>query len=344
MLNERGAQHRGHTGETYDYFICIGRHTGRTECNLPYASVEAVEEAIENYYDTIVLGEDTVGVIQDRLLKVAKRRNAAAERAARRARKRILDLEGERRKLLHAHLAGAVPVDLLKEEQHRITTELANAGAALANTEVHWERLAANLKAALELTTRIGDAYRAASPTVRRHFNQAILEGVFIDVDGGIAYTRLAQPFKGLLDEDFLARLALEMKNPSPDSQDRGSNMGLLVEVMGLEPTNLLTASHILGVREGSASAATGALPGTIVQSRSDPFSGIRPRCLHNCLHFESPRLRASRAPEGILFREVPDPFTNELDRCGPRVSGWHCRRTVRRGGRGILDSWLRNR
>jgi hypothetical protein len=58
----------------------------------------------------------------------------------------------------------------------------------------------------------------------------------------------------------------------------------------------------------------------------------------------KSPRLQVSRAPEGILFREVPDPFTNEVDRCGPRVSGWHCQRTVRRGGRGILDSWLRNR
>jgi hypothetical protein len=64
------------------------------------------------------------------------------------------------------------------------------------------------------------------------------------------------------------------------------SDLGFPVEAMGLEPTHLLTASHISGVREGSASTATGALPGTIVQSRSDPFSGIRPRCLHNCLHF----------------------------------------------------------
>ncbi len=79
---------------------------------------------------------------------------------------------------------------------------------------------------------------------------------------------------------------------------------------MGLEPTNLLTASHILGVREGSASAATGALPGTIVQSGSDPFSGIRPRCLHNCLHSVVPPVFwAVRFAEGILPGEVPDPF-----------------------------------
>ena len=97
---------------------------------------------------------------------------------------------------------------------------------------------------------------------------------------------------------------------------------------MGLEPTNLLTASHILGVREGSASAATSALPGTIVQSGSDPFSGIRPRCLHNCLHLKSARLPASRVRRG---RSRP---VRVVDRCGSRVSRWRCQRTVRRGAR----------
>jgi hypothetical protein len=46
-------------------------------------------------------------------------------------------------------LAGAVPIDLLQEEQNRISTELADAEARMANAEVHWEYLEKNLDRAL---------------------------------------------------------------------------------------------------------------------------------------------------------------------------------------------------
>src|ERR1017187_2813491 len=45
------------------------------------------------------------------------------------------------------------------------------------------------------------------------------------------------------------------------------------VEAKGLEPSNLLTASHILGVRDGSSLAVTCALPGIIC---SEPFSPVQ--------------------------------------------------------------------
>jgi site-specific DNA recombinase len=214
----------------------LGRHTYGNGCDLPYASVRAIEDAVEDYYRTITLGEDAIATIRDQLLTAAQRRNASAERMARRDRKRILNLEAERRKLLQAHLAGAVPLDLLKEEQERLRAELANAGASLANTEVHWEVLEANVTKALNLVTRLDEAYQHASPNIRRYFNQAILEGIYIDVDGGIAYARLAEPFKSFLDNDFLARLTRELTNPGP-GKDRGSNMSGMVEVNGLEPS-----------------------------------------------------------------------------------------------------------
>jgi site-specific DNA recombinase len=229
------SRNRGRNGGTYDYFACIGRHTRSNGCTLPYLSVEAVDQAIADYYRTIVLDESTVARLQDQLLKAARRRNVAALRAVKRNRKRILDLEAERRKLLQAHLAGAVPLDLLKEEQDRITAELANAGASLANTEIHWERLEANLSAALKLTTRLGEAYQRASPTVRRHFNQAVFEGIYVDIDGDVIYTRMAEPFRTFADEKFIAQLEREWKNPGP-LRDQGSNIHLLVGIRGLEP------------------------------------------------------------------------------------------------------------
>jgi len=127
------------------------------------------------------------------------------------------------------------PLDLLKEEQERFKFELANAGASLANTEIHWEVLEANITKALSLITRLAEAYLAANPNIRRYFNQAILEGVFIDVDGSIAYARPAEPFKSFLDEEFLTRLTWELKNPG-QTNGRISNKDTLVEVRGFEP------------------------------------------------------------------------------------------------------------
>jgi hypothetical protein len=103
------------------------------------------------------------------------------------------------------------------------------------------------------------------------------------------------------------------------------SDLGFRVEAKGLEPSNLLTASHIFGVQEGSSSAVIGVLPGSSVQSCSDPFSGIRSRCLHNCLHSLPPSFPIRRPvgfADGILTGEVPHPSGREVDRSGPRVSG----------------------
>jgi DNA invertase Pin-like site-specific DNA recombinase len=231
------SRNRGHMGVEYDYFCCIGRHTGRTDCDLPYVPVEPVEAAIEDYYDTIVLGPETVTSVHGNVLKLARRDNAPIERRAKRERKRILDLEKERRKLLQAHLAGAVPLELLREEQDRMTKELANAGAVLANTEVHWESLETNLKMALGLATHFGEAYRKATPTERRWFNQAVLEAVHIDAEGHLKGVTLAEPFSTVLDQDLPARLISELQNRRPSSRDGGSTTTGLVEVMRFEPT-----------------------------------------------------------------------------------------------------------
>lgn len=228
------SRNRGRRGGVYDYFVCIGRHTQKTNCELPYIQVKTVEAMILDYYGTIVLGPDLVGKIHEYLIKIARRRNVQAEKRAKRARGRVIELEKERRKLLQAHLAGAVPIDLLQEEQARITSELANAGAALANTEIHWEQLETNLQKALELSTRLDRAYESASATVRRRFNQAIFEVIYVDVDG--IHARLAQPFRSLLDEDFLDRLEREWDRPTPD-QGEGSNFDELVGAGGLEPS-----------------------------------------------------------------------------------------------------------
>jgi len=237
------SRNTGRRGGIFDYFVCMGRHAHNNGCDLPYVGVDQVENAIEAYYDTLVLGPQTVSDIQKILLAAAKKRNVSIDRRIKRDRKRVIELEHERRKLLQAHLAGAVPVDLMKEEQSRIQAELANAGASLAHMEVHWDAFRKNLKVALNLVTRFGQAYRLAEPSTRRWFNQAVFEAVYVESGGAISKVELAQPFKIFYDQDVIGRLEQEFKSPrsgrGSDGQPgvRGSNVGLLVGAAGLEPT-----------------------------------------------------------------------------------------------------------
>jgi site-specific DNA recombinase len=71
-------RNKGQSGGEYDYFCCIGRHTRRSDCDLPYVPVEAVESAIEDYYDTIVLGPETVTSVHANVIKLARRENDAS--------------------------------------------------------------------------------------------------------------------------------------------------------------------------------------------------------------------------------------------------------------------------
>jgi site-specific DNA recombinase len=121
------SRNKGRHGGVYDYFVCLGRHGKLTPCDLPYVSVADIEDQIEQYYQTIKLDEASADRIFGHIITAAKKQNARALRMARQQRKRIEILESERRSLLKAHLKGAVPLELLAEEQTRITDELAQA-------------------------------------------------------------------------------------------------------------------------------------------------------------------------------------------------------------------------
>ena len=230
---------RGKLGGYYDYFFCLGRNQHRTECDLPYLRVEEIEDAVAACYSEVQLGPDMIEQIRTKLITALRKTGKSAELEARRQRARITQLEAERRKLLQAHLSGAIALDLLKEEQDRIMAELANAGGRLASTEIHWETVETNVELALALMGDCQRLYREAGPETRRQLNQVFFEALLVDVDG-VTYRRMAEPFGQFVAHDeFFAQLEREMKsrNPAPDSQGRGSKAITLVEVVGLEPT-----------------------------------------------------------------------------------------------------------
>lgn len=45
-------------GGAYDYFFCLGRHTGRTNCDLPYISVEDTEGVVQRHWEIVRFTDD----------------------------------------------------------------------------------------------------------------------------------------------------------------------------------------------------------------------------------------------------------------------------------------------
>lgn len=146
--------------DKFMYFFCVGRQQRRFKCPLPYLPADVVEKAVEQYYATIRLPEDVQEAIRDGLRAEIERQRAQAEPEIAYARKRVAELELERRRLVRGTITGAVPDDLAREEQERIAAEVKQAERVLATAEVVYEHIEDTLNRALELVGRCDEVYR----------------------------------------------------------------------------------------------------------------------------------------------------------------------------------------
>jgi hypothetical protein len=122
---------------------------------------------------------------------------------------KLLANKPQRKKLLEAHYADAIPLDLLKTEQARLTAGIAAAEGRLAEVEADFKKAETNLDRALSLVGDCEAAYREASDAVRRQFNLSFFKRLLID-DEYTVTGELAEPFDVLLGDDL--RLAAAIK------------------------------------------------------------------------------------------------------------------------------------
>jgi site-specific DNA recombinase len=164
---------------------------------------------------------------------------------------RIRRLSDEREMLLRLHYADAIPLDLFKQDQIRIMRELEDARSQLASVSASFDAIEQNLSKALQLAKDCHAAYMAATPEVRRRFNQAFFEKLEVHQDGEITH-EFAEPFKLLLDPQLPSHLALaagadaDVRDTARGWQENsdtvfagaaGSNFETLVGPEGLEPS-----------------------------------------------------------------------------------------------------------
>jgi site-specific DNA recombinase len=188
-------------GRIYPYFLCIGRQQKRTTCTQSAIRIEEVEQLVEDHYLTIQPTDELLAELRELILDEIATQRTDAEGERDRQQRRIRSLLDERKKLLDAHYADAVPLDLLKIEQDRISQGIAAAEERLRAIDIAFDTVEANLNQAIDFAADWRRAYLTAGTTLRRQLNQAIFKKIWIDDTGNI-HSELADPFELLLSDE----------------------------------------------------------------------------------------------------------------------------------------------
>jgi site-specific DNA recombinase len=237
--------HTGRRGDMYEYFFCAGRHSGRTECDLPWLPLEQVEEAVARQWDTETFPEALIRRLRKQLTDDLHAFNAGTADEHRRLTQRIAHIRRERYKWAEKAMEGTVPADIVREKQQQLSDQLLAAESALAQLSVSQDSHEATLNAVLNLAERCGGAYRQSDTSGRRDYNQAWFEQLYLDADDDRSRPSVTKVTRTPL----IAALQVHRDDGTQPTQKRrrgGSpggvdyvnvlNKELLVELRGLEP------------------------------------------------------------------------------------------------------------
>jgi site-specific DNA recombinase len=247
---------RSRLGVIYPYYVCAGRHEKRTPCTRRAIDVDYLEQLVEDHYRTVQPLPELHDKLRHVLLEEIGAHRKSAETERHMQQRRIERLERERQKLLDGFYAGAIPTDLMRREQTRISGALDNAKRRMEALQLEFETVERNLSEALRLAANWHGVYLRCAPRERRQMNQAIFERLYVTIDGTLAHT-FAEPFASLLSSDAsviedvttprtdwvaaLEAAATPVENEDPLNHEgvQGLRMNRLVGRLGLEPSTL---------------------------------------------------------------------------------------------------------
>ncbi|BDA65736.1 hypothetical protein MANAM107_25700 [Actinomyces capricornis] len=141
-------------------------------------------------YGQIHLEEADRQAIEAYLLAELERIEADKARHIRSLTARRTSLEDQRRQLLQAHYAGAVPLELLKEEQDRLTRQISGIQRQLDGYQADATLVRQHLAQALDLLEDCARLYTAAPEHLKKQldrvFFQRVLVNPVVDEDGQV--------------------------------------------------------------------------------------------------------------------------------------------------------------
>ena len=204
--------------------------------------MEAVEAAIEDHYRAVSVDPGTADNVRKALIEELARQQAGNKTQIARQERRLRKLSEERRKLLQAHYADAIPLELLKEEQpgrrRPPSGNWPKRGLCSPMSLKRSER-------ALDLATNLHQLYLASAELARRRLNQFFFSKVLVGPDhvkvqlsdpAGALYEYAATQAGDAPLPDAGLYLRRGFERPTSASYDRSSKMTVLAPPGGFEP------------------------------------------------------------------------------------------------------------
>ena len=176
-------------GTIYPYFVCA-RRCRLHDCAFTAVLIDVVEDRMVDLYRAIQLSTEDRTQIEHYLHDELAQIEGDKAKAVRSLTTRRTNIEDRRRRLLHAHYEGAVPLDLLKEEQAELSTELNQIERQLAAYQADAAEVRQYLTQALDLLEDCHRLYTAAPAHLKKLLNQVFFDRVLVnplvDEDGWV--------------------------------------------------------------------------------------------------------------------------------------------------------------
>ena len=176
-------------GTIYPYFVCA-RRCRLHDCAFTAVLIDVVEDRMVELYRTIQLSAADRTQIEHYLHAELSQIEGDKAKAVRSLTTRRTNIEDRRRRLLHAHYEGAIPLDLLKEEQAKLSTELNQIERQLTAYQADAAEVRQHLTQALDLLEDCHRLYQAAPPHLKKLLNQVFFERVLanplVDEEGRV--------------------------------------------------------------------------------------------------------------------------------------------------------------
>ena len=178
------AHAKSKSGMIYPYFVCAGRQTGRTSCDRSAIPIPTAERMVEDYYQRIALAPETQLAVRDAIAAEFDHRVASGKVELDQLVGHQSDIEDQQKRLLDAHLAGAVPLRLLQEKQTALELELEGLKDRIQAHMGDYAEAKAYLGDCLTLLGDCAAMYTVSDAENRRLLNLALFDRVYVDADG----------------------------------------------------------------------------------------------------------------------------------------------------------------
>ena len=168
------------TSSTYHYFVCARRHRVH-DCTFKAVLIDEVEARVAELYQQIRLSSDDRRDIERYLRAEFAHIQANRQQDIQRLTTRQQQLEDQRHKLLEAHYAGAIPLDLLKKEQDQLTSGILAIQRELDGYTADAALVDRHLTQALDLLEDCHRLYLAAPDRLKKLLNQVFFERILVN-------------------------------------------------------------------------------------------------------------------------------------------------------------------